>query len=178
MAGRLGKKRLQINNWKINAEYEEVKKKGSKIFQKILFFQKCSNFFDIMLGILGPDWGCLFASIKVWGSLTYSLKNSWKNNWKIAVFRLKTAYSPSTREKRYIRTVFCDFSSECVSEPQAFIEAKAHPQAGPETPNIMSKNFQHFWNKRFFKNFLTFFTALTPPCVRHWYYMVLSAPNT
>ena len=40
--------------------------------------------------------------------------------------------------------IFRDFLNEYVSEPQIFIETNKHPQAGPETPNIMWKKFEHF----------------------------------
>ena len=81
-----------------------------------------------------------------------------KNSSKIAVFQLILNKGAPHMLKTAIFKLFCfDFFKEFVSDVQTFIEVKQLPQAGPETPNIMSKKFQHFWKKRVFEIFWLFF---------------------
>ena len=46
-----------------------------------------------------------------------------------------------------------------MSDEQTFIEAKQHPQAGPETTHNMCEKFENFLKNRFFDFFLTFFVG-------------------
>ena len=64
----------------------------------------------------------------------------------------------------WFSTVFVDFLEDFVSDEQTFIEAKQHPQAGPETTHIMCVKYGNFLKNQFFYFFWTNFHGPPHDC--------------
>ena len=112
-------------------------------------------------GVSGPGWGCCFTSIKVWTSLTNSLRKSKKTAKKLLFLAHGGPLTEDGLEYSNFEAVFLDFLKDFVSDEQTFIGVKQHPQDGPEKTHIMCVKYENFLKNRFFDFFWT--NSYAPP---------------
>ena len=133
-----------------------------KKISKIWFFQKFSNFSDMIWVVSGPAWDGCFTSIKVCPSHTNSWRKTKKTLQKLLFFACGAPFTEDGLENSNFRAVFFDFFEEFLCDEQPFIEVNQHPQAGPETTHTMCEKFENFWKNRIFEFFFDHFSCPPP----------------